>query len=62
VADDIGTCGVCGARLHHSEAQTHLLTHGIDIERDAARWPDGEIVVVDQTLGPDDFDREGSDG
>jgi hypothetical protein len=39
------------------ERRAHLLTkHGIDMEKELLRWPDGEPVIVDTTLEAGDFD------
>jgi hypothetical protein len=52
--DVMGTCGLCGERVMASELIVHLrVEHGI--EEDFERWPDGEIVVHDETLEPGDF-------
>lgn len=38
------------------EMVTHLHTaHGVDLDADLERWPDGDPVVVDATLEPEDF-------
>jgi hypothetical protein len=55
------SCGYDGEGIHchvcHQsdvpipEVMDHLRSHGYEPER----WPDGGIVVVDKTLGPEDF-------
>jgi hypothetical protein len=50
-----GTCGICGERVDAADVLRHLhVEHGID--PDIAEWPDGQPVVIDHTLTPDDFD------
>ena len=52
----MGTCAICGAQVPPEELLGHLRgAHGI--EEEIATWPDGEPVVIDQTLQPDDFDQ-----
>ena len=51
-------CNVCEPprRLPLTAIGEHLLDeHGIDVD-DATRWPDGELVIVDKTLEPEDFE------
>lgn len=54
-----GTCSLCQeaglpARIHIDELVEHLYSvHGTTV--DILTWPDGEPVVFDRTLEPDDF-------
>lgn len=49
-----GTCALCGAKVTADELLEHLRdVHDRDAE--PATWPDGSIVIIDQTLQPDDF-------
>lgn len=49
-----GICATCGERIPAEALLAHLRDeHGIDAE--VATWPDGDPVVVDQTLEPEDF-------
>lgn len=51
-------CHVCDPHvwLPIAEMLVHFrVEHDIDIEEDVAKWPDGEWVVVDTTLEPEDF-------
>ncbi len=58
-ADNFGECRICGQRFE--EGTSHLLLpHLRDEHPDEwgdgpMTWPDGEIVIVDETLTPDDF-------
>lgn len=51
------SCGLCPVDgLTLGEMVTHLHdAHGVDLGADLERWPDGEPVVVDATLEPEDF-------
>jgi hypothetical protein len=48
-------CGLCPETLHNlADLNAHLRdAHGIN--EDFQRWPDGEPVVEDLTLTPQDF-------
>lgn len=50
------TCRPCGDReldfVDLEEVSRHLAEHGHESER----WPDGDLVVVDMTLTPGDFE------
>jgi hypothetical protein len=48
------TCALCGETMDATVILGHLRgEHGI--EEELATWPDGEYVVIDKTLEPDDF-------
>jgi hypothetical protein len=48
------TCNLCGEQ--HDNILEHLRLIHPDVYGDGpARWPDGEIVVVDETLTPEEF-------
>lgn len=50
----IWICAVCGERIPIE----HLLGHlrgAHDLDEEPETWPDGELVIVDETLEPDDF-------
>jgi hypothetical protein len=63
---DSCSCGYVGPESHchlchttgltTAELLAHLGTeHDVDLAVSAERWPDGELVVVDTTLQPEDF-------
>jgi hypothetical protein len=48
------TCEVCKEKMDASEILDHLwLMHDINVEPE--RWEDGEVVIIDTTLEPEDF-------
>lgn len=50
----MATCALCNDEILDDEVLDHLrLFHDVDTE--PARWPDGDVVIVDQTLKPEDF-------
>lgn len=58
------TCGLCGEEVD-AYAGVDLLHHlrqfhpdHFDSDIDFERWPDGEVVVEDLTLAPQDFTEE----
>lgn len=54
-----GTCAMCGERVSVEELLEHIRgAHDLDAE--IATWPDGRMVVIDETLEPDDFDAPGA--
>ena len=49
-----GICGFCGERVHVADLIEHLeRKHNVGV--DLQTWPDGDLVVVDESLVPDDF-------
>lgn len=53
-------CNLCDPRTLHAEEELgrHLLeAHDFDIDKEVARWPDGEPVIVDVDPEPEDFER-----
>jgi len=51
-----GTCNLCGERLPLEQVIEHLrVMHPDDYGDGPATWPDGEPVVIDTTLAPEDF-------
>lgn len=49
-------CNLCGHTIGVEALAEHLLAvHGIDLDRELLRWPDGSPVIVDETLEPEDF-------
>jgi len=60
----MGICFLCRPEreVPDTELGSHLLEmHNIDVSEAVTKWPDGEPVIVDHTLEPEDFER-GSDG
>lgn len=58
-AAEYGFCNLCDPprRIELESLLEHMrFVHDRIIE--VARWPDGEPVIVDQTLEPCDFDEE----
>lgn len=62
MTDETGFCQLCidaglseeDARIPLDELVGHLRgAHDVDME--IATWPDGETVIVDNTLEPEDF-------
>jgi len=54
----VGTCHVCRppAYVDDEEAMDHLrLMHPDEWGDGPQRWPDGQVVVHDETLEPEDF-------
>lgn len=54
----MGECFKCSPPAHvpDEEMGQHLLdVHGIDVEAEVERWPDGAPVIIDNTLEADDF-------
>lgn len=52
--EHFGTCALCGERV----AVAHLIEHlrvEHDLDAEPATWPDGSLVIIDQSLEPDDF-------
>jgi hypothetical protein len=48
-------CNLCGHTVETEALRDHLqLLHGIDLEKELLRWPDGEPVVVEEPE-PGDF-------
>ena len=55
----MGVCFLCEppAEVPDDELGRHLLdVHHMDMEKVVDRWPDGQPVIVDQTLEPEDFE------
>lgn len=55
---EMGWCNLCvpPQRLPIEEILMHLrVEHDLDAE--IATWPDGQFVIVDETLEPSDFDE-----
>jgi hypothetical protein len=51
-------CAICEQWVPLELIMGHVRgAHGIDAE--PSTWPDGELVIVDQTLEPGDFSAEG---
>jgi hypothetical protein len=54
----MGVCDLCHEPVEDDHLLEHLrLLHPDDYEDGPERWPDGDIVVHDQTLEPKDFRR-----
>lgn len=50
----VATCALCERRFAVENIWEHLrIVHGV--EGEIAEWPDGEPVIIDTTLEPDDF-------
>lgn len=55
----MGRCFVCEPPRNLPDGDFHehmLVAHGIDVEAEVQRWSDGQPVIVDKTLEPEDFD------
>ena len=55
--EHVGLCGLCDPprRIAAAELIEHLRSaHGVPVVIEL--WPDGEPVVVDRTLEPEDFE------
>jgi hypothetical protein len=51
-----GHCHCCHEQVPGAEMLDHLRVVHPDVYGDGPeRWPDGSLVVVDGTLGPEDF-------
>ena len=51
-----GFCELCKDWLPLTTVADHLrLFHPDEFGDGVATWPDGEVVIVDTTLNPDDF-------
>lgn len=48
------TCALCGLTVPVEEIVEHLRDEH-ELEAEPATWPDGEVVIVDQSLEPEDF-------
>lgn len=47
-------CALCGQNIEAENIMGHLRGfHDLDVEIE--EWPDGEPVIVDKTLEPEDF-------
>lgn len=61
MSETYGWCQLCEPprRVSVEALLEHFrIVHDLDAEPE--RWPDGELVVIDSTLEPDDFDGEES--
>lgn len=59
VDSPVAYCNLCGARVLVVEILVHLrVEHDVDAEIE--EWPDGEPVIIDTTLEPEDFEWAGS--
>lgn len=54
--EPMGFCNLCtpARRMPAAEILEHL-REAHDFHEEPATWPDGELVIVDQTLTPEDF-------
>jgi hypothetical protein len=51
----MATCGICNDDFSDDEIMTHLSDYH-DVDTRPVTWPDGEPVIVDHTLDPEDFE------
>ena len=57
-------CGLCGHQSTTAQGLwQHLDEHHPETARDVRdnllRWPDGDPVIIDHTINPDDFTADG---
>lgn len=53
---DFAWCNVCAPPTQHTlDTILDHLQDAHDIDATPAEWPDGEVVIVDNTLTPEDF-------
>lgn len=53
-----GTCQLCAEKVSLTELMEHLrLFHPDEYGDGPEVWPDGEVVIYDETLNPIDFDE-----
>lgn len=50
----MATCYLCPVLLSDADLLGHLARHDTEAWE---RWPDGDLVVVDMTLEPSDFEE-----
>lgn len=58
MGDLIATCDLCGKRLTASDAVAHFRDRHPGTQWELETWPDGEPVVIDSTLSPEEFEAE----
>lgn len=56
----MGSCALCGDDVPTLDLLDHLRIRHPDRYEPPLRWPDGALVVVDETLEPGDFGDERS--
>lgn len=56
----MGTCNLCGDTPDDTDILDHLrLMHPAEYGDGPARWPDGGLVIIDQTIDtPADIDEQ----
>lgn len=58
----MGRCALCGDEVAAADVLEHLRAEH-DLEVSLEQWPDGSVVIIDQTLEPADFlPPDGGDG
>lgn len=53
----MGHCALCDSYVPDEDLMIHLEEEHPEVDRTPATWPDGEVVVIDNTLLPEDFDE-----
>lgn len=54
----MATCHLCPDTFPDDQTLDHFRVLHPDVYADIARWPDGSVVIVDQTRTPDEFTPE----
>ena len=50
-----GRCELCGDQFDFAELDAHFSTNHPAEWSEVARWPDGEVVVFNDDISPEDF-------